>query len=35
VLQSTNGKAFARFVFPAQQKFDRLRLSVNWQIIFV
>lgn len=25
----------ARFKFPAQEKFERLRLSVNWQIIFV
>jgi hypothetical protein len=28
-------KLFARFVFPQQEKFDRLRLSVNWQIIFI
>lgn len=30
-----SAKLFARFVFPQQEKFDRLRLSVNWQIIFV
>lgn len=39
-LKSTGGatllqKLFARFVFPQQEKFDRLRLSVNWQIIFI
>ena len=34
-LKSTSGKLFARFVFPPQEKFDRLRLSVNWQIIFI
>jgi hypothetical protein len=28
-------KLFARFTFPPQDKFDRLRLSVNWQIIII
>jgi len=34
-LKSAGGKLLARFVFPPQDKFERLRLSVNWQIIFV
>lgn len=34
-LKSADGKLLARFTFPPQDKFDRLRLSVNWQIIFV
>lgn len=34
-LKSADGKLLARFTFPPQDKFERLRLSVNWQIIFV
>jgi len=34
-LKSAGGDLFARFTFPPQEKFPRLRLSVNWQIIFI
>ena len=34
-LKAGNGKLFARFTFPGVDKFNRLRLSVTWQIIFV
>lgn len=34
-LVSANGLLAARFTFPAQNKFEQLRLSVNWQIIIV
>lgn len=34
-LVSANGLLVARFGFPPQDKFDRLRLSVNWQIIII
>lgn len=34
-LIAANGMMFARFKFPTQFKFDRLRLTVNWQVIFV
>lgn len=30
-----NNKLFARYTFPPQPKFERLKLSVNWQIFFV
>lgn len=30
-----DNKLFARYTFPPQPKFERLKLSVNWQIFFV
>jgi hypothetical protein len=34
-LVTQGGLLFARFAFPGQFKFPQLRLSVNWQIIFI
>lgn len=34
-LKSQSGELFARFTFPPVDKFERLRLAVNWQIFFV
>lgn len=34
-LKSAGGLLFARFVFPGVYKFAQLRMTVNWQIIFI
>lgn len=34
-LKSAGGLLFARFVFPGLFKFQKLRLSVNWEIRFI
>lgn len=34
-LTSAGGLLFARFVFPGVYKFAQLRMTVNWQIIFI